>query len=166
MSARTPQADASGVALLEVLIALTIVAIVIGGFASIATVSIDSANDGRDKMLANWIALNDITELRLEPGLPSEGTSSDTIEFSGAMWRIEREIEQTPVENILRVDVNVYRDESGDETSLVFLSGFLGPRAPAELALPDWASYTPAQQTGQAGTDSGQQRPVNEGRRR
>jgi general secretion pathway protein I len=158
----TNQASQRGVALLEVMIATVIVAAVIAAFASVSTASFVSASQGRDKMLANWIALNDITEMRLSSTAPSVGESSDPIDFAGIPWRIERNVEETPVENIHRVDVNVFRDDDNDDIPLVVLSGFIGTPVAAVVPLPDWAAYTPSpsQGQGQGNTPGSSNNPV------
>ena len=78
---------ARGFTLIEVLVALVIVAL---GMMGVIQAVIQAATAGtylREKTLAHWIAMNLITERRLQTAPPEIGTSSDEIEFAGQRWR-------------------------------------------------------------------------------
>jgi general secretion pathway protein I len=115
----------AGFTLVEVLAALVIVSL--GMLGVIQAVS-QTANNGaylRDRTIAHWIAMNRVTEVRLEPQAPTVGTDSDEVEMAGRKWRWSMEVTQTAVESIRRIDVNVALAENKDKT-LAFVSGFYG----------------------------------------
>ena len=115
----------AGFTLVEVLAALVIVSL--GMLGVIQAVS-QTANNGaylRDRTVAHWIAMNRVTEVRLEPKEPTVGTDSDDIEMAGRKWRWSMEVTQTAVESIRRIDVEVALAEAKDEP-LAFVSGFYG----------------------------------------
>src|SRR5687768_1710687 len=87
-----------GFTLIEVLVALVVVSL--GMLAVIQTVG-QTANNStymRDKTVAHWIAMNQLTEVRLQPNPPPIDKSSDEIEMSGRDWRWTMEVKQTAIE--------------------------------------------------------------------
>ena len=115
-----------GFTLIEVLAALVIVAL--GMIAAIQAVT-QSARNGtylRDKTLAHWIAMNLITEQRLQSSPPEVTKSSDELEFAGQRWRWTMVVTQTPVDSLRRMDVSVRRAESPENSSLTTVTGFYG----------------------------------------
>jgi general secretion pathway protein I len=115
----------AGFTLVEVLAALVIVSL--GMLGVIQAVS-QTANNGaylRDRTVAHWIAMNRVTEVRLEAKQPTVGTDSDDIEMAGRKWRWSMEVTQTAVESIRRIDVEVALADAKDKP-LAFVSGFYG----------------------------------------
>src|SRR3954464_710988 len=99
--------QARGFTLIEVLAALVIVAL--GMLAAIEAVN-QSARNGtylRDKTLAHWIALNLITERRLQESPPDVAESDGRVEFAGQDWHWNLRVTQTQVETMRRMDVTV-----------------------------------------------------------
>jgi type II secretion system protein I len=80
--ADTPQSNA-GFTLIEVLVALVVVGL--GMLAVIQTVSQTASNTSyiRDKTIAHWIAMNQLTQVRLQPSAPPIDKSSDELEMAG-----------------------------------------------------------------------------------
>ncbi len=72
MRARARQSQ-RGFTLIEVLVALAIVAIGMAALLSALSSSADSASYLRDKTFAEWVALNRIEEVRLASAMPQEG---------------------------------------------------------------------------------------------
>jgi general secretion pathway protein I len=96
-----------GFTLLEVLVALAIVAFGLIGVFSQLGQSATAAARLRDKTLANWVALNEISRLRLSGQYPSVGTSSDEVEMASRRWRYEIGISETEGDYLRRVEVTV-----------------------------------------------------------
>jgi general secretion pathway protein I len=114
-----------GFTLVEVLAALVIISL--GMLGVIEAVS-QTANNGaylRERTIAHWIAMNRVTQVRLERTAPKVGTDSDEVEMAGRKWRWAMEVMQTQVETIRRIDVTVSLAESKDQT-LALVSGFYG----------------------------------------
>jgi general secretion pathway protein I len=94
---------AKGFTLMEVLIALLIVSL--GMLAVIEAVSQAASNTGylRDKTIAHWVAMNRITELRLQRQAPSVGETTGEVEMANQRWRWHSTVSQTPVASIMRM---------------------------------------------------------------
>ena len=102
-----PRARSTGFTLIEVMVALVIVAF---GMMAVHTMLNSYAAASvyvEQKTLASWIATNKLTELSIGPTWPSLGDSDEDLEFAGRQWRCEIEVSETAVANLRRVDVSV-----------------------------------------------------------
>jgi general secretion pathway protein I len=145
------RARRTGFTLIEVLAALVIVAL--GMLGVIEAVSQTARNGAylRDKTLAHWVAMNVITERRLQNSPPDVGDSSDEVEMAGYRWRYTMKVTQTQVDTMRRMDVSVRPADSSGDNSLVTVTGFygtvIGESPPAAFA------WTGSDQGGQGGGD-------------
>jgi general secretion pathway protein I len=141
----------SGFTLVEVVVALAIVAI--GMFAVFKTIGDTAHNVAylRDRSFAAWIADNRITEVRLASEMPSVDETEGEVDFAGRQWHWVANVSQTQVENLRRIDVSVRREEDEEGTSLMKLSGFVGQTAQA--APPSAASWNDGADGGDVGED-------------
>ena len=117
---------ARGFTLIEVLVALVVVAVAMT--AAILAVS-ERTRDGtylRDKTLAHWIAMNIITERRLRAQAPALGKTSDEVEYAGRKWRWTLLVDRTAVDTMRRLDVSVRAADAPEDTSLATVTGFFG----------------------------------------
>lgn len=140
----------AGFTLVEVLVAVAIVALGLSGILLTINGMAASSTYLRDKTLANWVAQNHITELRLANNWPDVGDSTDDAEMAGQRWRIATEVVATPVEKLRRLNVSVAYAETPDEP-LVTVAAFVG-EAPAAGPRPDWRAGAPTGLT--AGPDA------------
>jgi general secretion pathway protein I len=128
-----------GFTLIEVVVALAIVAI--GMLAVFKTIgdSVNNVEALRDRSFAGWIADNRITEIRLTGQMPSVEETAGEVEFAGRRWHWVTKVSQTQVEGLRRIDVSVRRDGDPEDSSLVTLAGFVGATATASPpTIPDW----------------------------
>jgi general secretion pathway protein I len=153
----TRRRAARGFTLIEVLVAL---AIVVVGLAALATTANQSARTTtylREKTLAQWIALNRITETRVSGTLPSEETEGE-IEYAGRQWRWELERISTAVEGIYRLEARVAPEEAREGSWVGQATGFVGnailPASPTPV--PNWVGAPPS---GAGGPPGGEPRP-------
>jgi general secretion pathway protein I len=127
MNERPARATAMrGFTLIEVLAALVIVAL--GMLGAIEAVS-QSARNGaylREKTLAHWIAMNVITERRLQPSPPDVAETNGAVEYAGAHWRWTMKVTQTEVKSLRRMDVSVRPESAPEGNALATVSGFYG----------------------------------------
>ena len=114
-----------GFTLLEVMVALTIIAVSMG--ALIKAVGDSSNNLGymRDKTLAQWVAGNVLAQYQLEGRLPSTGTQEGDESMAGQTWYWQALVQNTAQARIRRVEVSVRRDKKDDDPILT-LVGFIG----------------------------------------
>jgi general secretion pathway protein I len=138
-----------GFTLIEVLVALAIVAIGMAALMSALTSSASNTSYFKDKTLAEWVALNRIEEVRLALQRPQKGETDGDAELAGRKWKWHQEVLETEVKGILRIDVSVKPAEiGGDANWYTTVSGISGDA----LALPrgdiDYYSRPPAAGTG------------------
>jgi general secretion pathway protein I len=117
---------AAGFTLLEVLIALAVLALAMG--AAIKAVG-DYTNHQaylRDRTLAMWVARNVLVRSRVENEWPNVGERKGTEDMGGREWRWLAVTSQTEEAELRRLDVKVFAlDSEDDDTPLSQLSGFL-----------------------------------------
>lgn len=162
----TARAEQRGFTLVEVLVALAIVAAALASIAVTMGRMQFNAQLMRDRTYASWIAQNRIVQIRAEGVLPEPGNSNGETEFAGLEWEWETDIEETGVENLLRIDVSVSRP--GEDGTIKTVTGFIG-----EPALPGLANSLWVQAAGAAGAagdgaeddglDGGADRAPNDG---
>ena len=116
-----------GFTLIEVLVALTIVAM--GLAALMLAVSGTARTSGylRDKTLAQWMALNRLSEVRLN--LTKFGQNADTgeINFANRTWHYDTRYFDTSIATMKRVVVRVYAGDAKTKGNpLAESTGFLG----------------------------------------
>lgn len=115
---------AGGFTLIEVLIAVTILAIAMGAVISGIARYADNAASLREKTVAIWVAHNRLSEIDLEPGWPALGTSDGDVEMAGVEWRWFVTVSETPDPDVRRVEIRV--QAQGRETDAAALSSFIG----------------------------------------
>ena len=96
-----------GFTLVEVLVALMIVAIGMGALLSAMGSAANNINYLREKTFAQWVALNRVTETRLQGRVPSKGKQTGETEFAGHKWQWEQEVTSLDVPGVVRMDVKV-----------------------------------------------------------
>ena len=94
-----------GFTLLEVLIALAIVALSVGALLGTVTSSGSSVSYLHDKTLAEWVALNRLTEIRTAKLMPDTGKRTGNAEMGGMRWQWEEEVTELPIKGMFRIDV-------------------------------------------------------------
>ena len=98
---------ARGFTLIEVLVALAIVAIGMAAVLGTLTSSANTISYLRDKTFAQWVALNQISTLRISGQMTPVGNSDGNIDFAGRSWHWRREVVATQVPGVVRIDVKV-----------------------------------------------------------
>jgi general secretion pathway protein I len=116
----------AGFTLIEVLAALVVVSLGMLGVIQAVGQTASNSTYLRDKTIAHWVAMNQLTEVRLQPRPPAVDKSSDEVEMAGQRWRWTMNVTQTDVESIRRIDISVRPAEADEDTSLAFITGFYG----------------------------------------
>jgi general secretion pathway protein I len=118
----------SGFTLLEVLVALMVVAVSLAAIASQMMQMIDAATTMQNRTYASWIAHNKITEMRLANVVPDVSASSGEIDYAGQEWAWRAVVSETGVNNLYRVDVTI--SFPGQEPLMRPVTGFIGEPVP------------------------------------
>ena len=128
---------AKGFTLVEVLIALAVASLGLSAVLAMGTQSIDTSRSLRDRTLALYVGLNEITELRLSGEFPDPGRSNGETEMADRLWRWEYVISETGVESLRRIDVAVSLADQPDQV-IRNVSGFIGEPVPPGAANMAW----------------------------
>jgi len=118
------RATLRGFTLIEVMVALTIVALSLTALTASMSQMIDAAHTMRERTYASWIAQNRITEIRLQQSVPEPGNSNGEVEYANTDWAWRTIISETGVEDLYRIDVSV--SLAGSEDVIRSVSGFVG----------------------------------------
>jgi len=76
----------TGFTLVEVLVALAVVSLVLVALLGSMQSVVASATIIHDRTIANWIAVDKVTELRLSTEFPAEGETSGEVEMADIEW--------------------------------------------------------------------------------
>ena len=129
----------AGFTLIEVLAALVIVSLGMLGVITAVGQTASNSTYLRDKTIAHWVAMNRLTEARLQPAAPKVDKSSDEVEMGGRKWRWTMVVTQTPIETMRRIDVSVRPEGANENSSMAFVSGFYGAAiAPPGSTIVSW----------------------------
>lgn len=105
-----------GFTLIEVLVALAIIAIALGALLSTSGSQANSAAYLKQKTIAHWVAMNEIAELQIEKRYPDLGTASGSTEMAGVEWFWTRETEQLlKYQDAREVTYTIYMDKSREQ---------------------------------------------------
>lgn len=128
----------SGFTLIEVLAALVVLALTLGGIMNAAAFYGRNAVYLQDKTVAGWVANNLMVEQQLSRSWPETGKSDGRIDMARRDWFWERVVEATPDDRIRRVTVRVRLDSAEEDAWLVSLAAFFAqpqPRVPQNAPL-------------------------------
>ena len=113
-----------GFTLLEVLVALAVLAISLGALVKIAAESASNVGYLRDRTLAAWVASNKINETLLSRNWPSPGVSQGIASMARQQWRWRLTVRNTSDPDLRRLDVGVGVD--GADEVITELTAFMG----------------------------------------
>ncbi len=148
-----------GFTLIEVLVALVIVAVGMSAVLSALSSSANTLSFLHDETFAQWVALNQIATLRISGQQPPTGISNGDTDFAGRSWHWRQEVLTTEVPGVVRIDVKVRPKEikaGDDEAWTTTVSGISGNA----VGLPDgynpsWGAQTPRYAAAPGGTPNG-----------
>jgi general secretion pathway protein I len=141
--------DARGFTLVEVLVALMVVAIGLAALMVAVSGTARSSSYLRDKTLAQWIALNRLSEVRLNTNKFGQNTDTGELDFAGRTWHYDTRYFDTSIATMKRVVVRVYQGNAKAKGNpLAESTGFLG----ASVSQPGTADTNWNQATVPAGT--------------
>jgi general secretion pathway protein I len=117
----------SGFTLLEVLVALAILAITMAAVSRTASSSIHHVEALRIRVIADWVAQNRLAQHQARGDYPQPGIQTGSEEQAGQTYPWREEIVATPNPSMRRIVVSVYAPDDATHT-LRELTGFLVQR--------------------------------------
>lgn len=136
----------AGFTLVEVLVAVAILALTLGAFVSGGAQYADQARYLHAKTLALWVARNQMVDFRLAQPWPESGREEGRSTMGGQSWEWRAEIEATQDPALRRIDIGIHpidpttmrpRDEAiASLTGFISASGGAGPAPTPPAAAP------------------------------
>lgn len=104
---RRPQRRAAGFTLIEILVAVAILAVALAATTRAASMATDGALETRHRLLATWAAQNRVAEIRARRLFPPAATTRLATEQGGLALAIEETVTDTPNPALRRIDLAV-----------------------------------------------------------
>jgi general secretion pathway protein I len=134
----SPRRAGGGFTLLEVMVALAVVSLgLIAVFNGIIQISDQSAHL-RERAFAHWVAMNEVTRMRVDQNIPEVSEFDGDVEFADTTYRWEATVSETGVEDLLRIDLRVGYADTPDDT-LAETVAFVAPRPPPGVGGISWS---------------------------
>lgn len=114
-----------GFTLLEVLVALAVLAVALGALIKGGADNAANAIYLRDKTFAQWVATNQAVEMQLDKQWPATGTTKGEAMMADRTWYWRAKVEATEDETIRRLELDVFADEEREEGGLAHVVAFL-----------------------------------------
>jgi len=96
-----------GFTLIEVLVALFIVAMgMVAAFKALSSAA-DNVIQMRERTFAAWVGFNQLATQRLKPGVPLTGTQEHDVEFAGSRWHWLQTIDDLQVPGVKRITIQI-----------------------------------------------------------
>lgn len=122
MSVSRPR-PSRGFTLLEILVALAVLAIALAATARSMGAAIDTTVALRDRTLARWVAEDRLAQLELGREWPALDTKEGDADMGGRAFRWRQQTSASPVARMRRVEVSVFQPET--DSPLARMTGFL-----------------------------------------
>jgi len=104
----------SGFTLIEVLVALLIVSLGIVSVIQVTAKHVNNITELEKRMLASWVASNHMAEIRHDAKVDKirSGGKTERVKLGGHEWRSKANIEETEVEKVFLVTIEVADDSN------------------------------------------------------
>jgi general secretion pathway protein I len=93
--------------LVEILVALAILAIALAATTRAAGIATDGARETRARLLATWAAGNRVAEIRARRLFPDPAVTTATVEQGGLSFTLQETVADTPNPTIRRLEISV-----------------------------------------------------------
>lgn len=114
----SPSNNQTGFTLIEILVALAVIAIALGALMKASGSHINSISFLKQKTLAHYVAMNEITRLQVEHEWPDIGKTHKSTEMASYEWFWTREVKKVlnpitgkPFDAIRQVTFTIFSDE-------------------------------------------------------
>lgn len=115
----------SGFTLLEVMVALMVLALALAAVVTASTSYTNNLGHLRDMTLAHWVAVNKMNEITLTETWPKPGIKKGSTTMANQDWDWRIDVQNTPDQSVRRLEIEV-RHDADDEDALSTLIGFVG----------------------------------------
>jgi len=132
MIVRIKRQPPAGFTLVEVMVALAVVALAVPALLFTLYQQLEGTEYLRDRSMASWVAANRLNELKLvvaKQGAVPEGQLSGETRLAERDWYWWIEQEGTEVPGFIRVDINVATEETAEQ-GLHTLTAFISAGSP------------------------------------
>lgn len=113
----------AGFTLIEVLVALAVLAIALAAVMQTVTHSIDLTASLRERNVALWVAQNRLAQHQVTLSWPTPDTTEGTVEMAGRSWHWREQVSTTPESQMRRIAIEVRADKAKE--ALARLNGYL-----------------------------------------
>ena len=114
-----------GFTLLEVIVALAILAIALAALIKVSSEYTDNMRYLRDRTLAHWVAMNVLTQVRVYQQWPEVGKQQGKMMMAERQWFWQLTVSETVDTELRRLEVQV-SDQEQMTAPLAILVGFVG----------------------------------------
>ena len=115
----------TGFTLLEVMVALFVVAIALGGAIKVMGTAAQNSSRLSDRTFAQWVALNQIASLKITKEWPDFDEVKGESEMASRKWKWTQKTIKTEDENVKRVEVSVTLADDKKGNPFATVIGFL-----------------------------------------
>ena len=116
----------NGFTLLEVMIALFVIAVALGGVIKVMGNAALNTSRLSNKTFAQWVALNRVAKLQIGSQWPKFGETKGDDEMANQKWRWVQKTIKTDDKNVKRIELSVWKEEDDSSASpYVTVVGFL-----------------------------------------
>ena len=118
------QQQCRGFTLIEVLVALTIVALSLGAIITSSGSQASQALYLKQKTIAHWVAMNEVTQLQINKVFPDPGNIDGSTTMANHEWFWVRTVKKTEDENSRQVTFELF-SEKKHTNNITSLSAYL-----------------------------------------
>lgn len=122
------QRRARGFTLIEVLVALVIVALGMGAVLTALTSAAQSTTQLRERSFAEWVGFNQLATVRLARALPATAKSDGDVDLAGSSWHWQQVVTAMEIPGLKRIVIQVWhaQDAKAEGSPLASVVGFRG----------------------------------------
>jgi general secretion pathway protein I len=105
-----------GFTLVEVLVALAVLAIALTAVMRTMAQAIDATATLRERNVALWVAQNRLAEHQMRRDWPAADTKDGDVELGGDKWFWREQVSTTPEPDIRRIEITIRRHADSENT--------------------------------------------------